>query len=257
MLANERKNKIHEMLKKNGAVTTNDLVKRFGVSIETVRRDLLLMEQENLLKRVHGGAIKVGEMIHLNNLDTRVEENRDKKRELSQIASQFVDEGDIIGVDAGSTAILFAEVLKEKFSSLTVVTHSLDVFDVIGKHRNFNVILCGGHFMKEENSFYGSLVISTIKKLHLKKSFVFPSAVSLKFGVCDYNQELVQIQQKFLECSDEIFFLADSGKFEKNALLKLCDMKQEYTYITDGGLSEELKSIYRENGLKVFCGGTK
>ena len=111
--------------------------------------------------------------------------------------------------------------------------------------------------MKEENSFYGSLVISTIKKLHLKKSFVFPSAVSLKFGVCDYNQELVQIQQKFLECSDEIFFLADSGKFEKNALLKLCDMKQEYTYITDGGLSEELKSIYSENGLKVFCGGTK
>lgn len=257
MLANERQNKIHEMLIKNGAVTTNDLVKKFRVSIETVRRDLLFMEQSKLLKRVHGGAVKAGEMIVLNKLDARVEENRDKKRELSEIAVKFINEGDIIGVDAGSTAILFAEVLKENFSSLTVITHSLDVFEIIGKHRNFNVILCGGHFMKEENSFYGRLALNTIENLHMQKCFVCPSAVSLKFGVCDYNQELVQIQQKFMECSDEVFFLADSGKFEKNALLKLCDMKPEHTFITDGGLSDELKNIYKENQIKVFTGEEK
>ena len=252
MFAKERQDKIYAMLQQNGAVTTLDLVNAFEVSIETIRRDLLYMEQNMLLKRVHGGAVSVGEMIAFHNLGHRVGEHSDLKKELSETAVKFINEGDIIGVDAGSTAILFAEALKCHFSRLTIVTYSTDVFDILCRHQNFDVILCAGHFNKEENAFYGDLVLDLMSRLHMQKTFLFPSAVSLKFGIGDFQQDFCQIQRKLIECSDSVYILADSSKYEKNSLLKLDDMKPEYTYITDRQLSPDLKRIYMENQIRIF-----
>lgn len=253
MFAKERQDKIFALLQQNGAVTTVDLVNAFEVSIETIRRDLLYMEQNMLLKRVHGGAVSVGEMIAFHDLDHRVGEHSDFKKELSEIAVKFIKEGDIVGVDAGSTAILFAEALKRHFSRLTIVTYSTDVFDILSRHQNFDVIVCGGHFNREENAFYGDLVLDMLNRLHMQKSFLFPSAVSLKFGIGDFQQDFCQAQRKLIECSDSIYILADSSKYEKNALLKLDDMKTEYTYITDSRLSPDLKRIYMENNIRIFA----
>lgn len=252
MFAKERQDKIFTMLQQNGAVTTIDLMKTFQVSIETIRRDLLYMEQNMLLKRVHGGAVAVTEMMPFHHLDYRVEENNDLKRILVQNAIPFIKEGDIICIDAGSTAIVFAEVLKEHFSELIVVTHCLDVLDILGKYKNFSVILCGGHFNKRENAFSGDLTLEQYSRLHMQKAFLCPGAVSMNFGICDYRQDLAQIQKKIIECSDSIYILADSSKFEQKALLKISDMKPEFTYITDNQLSLDLKKIYLENQFHII-----
>lgn len=257
MFANERQNLIYELVCKNGAVTTANLVKTFGVSIETIRRDLLSMEQNRMLKRVHGGAIANGKMKHFGTLADRVEENNDLKRELAEAAADFINENDTIAIDSGSTSLVFIKVLQERFSSLTIVTYSLDIFTELCKFKDFKVILCAGHFMKDENTFFGSFVLEALEKIHVQKSFVFTSAVSLKHGICDFNQDLLLLQKKLLSCSDDVFVLADSSKFESTALLKLDEMKNEYTYITDTHLSEELRQIYSENGIRVVAGGIK
>lgn len=88
----------------------------------------------------------------------------------------------------------------------------------------------------------------------MQKAFIFPTAVSIKNGICDYCQELCQVQKKIIASSDEIYVLADSSKFEKNALLKLDDMKQEYVYITDSKLSEEIQRLYAENNINIVTG---
>lgn len=252
MFAKERQDKIYSLLQQNGAVTTLDLVNTFQVSIETIRRDLLYMEQNKQLKRVHGGAVTVSEMLPFHNLDLRNEEHPQEKLALSEIAMQYIHEDDIIGIDAGSTAISLATTLKKHFSRLTVITHSIDVFNILHRHENFTVLLCGGHFMQSENAFYGELALDFISKLHMQKTFLFPASISLKFGLCDYQQELAQMQKKLIECSDSIYVLADSSKFEKTALLKVDDMKPEYTYITDSQLSEEIKKIYLENQIHII-----
>lgn len=257
IFAKERQDQIYKTIKKDGAVTTSNLVERFGVSIETIRRDLLFMEQKGLLIRVHGGAVAHGDMKPFNELKQRNVENSDQKRQLAAKAAEFICEGDVIGIDAGSTAIYFAEALKERFSALTVVTHSLDVFNILCNHEDFSVILCGGHYLKEENAFYGVLALDTLGKLHLKKTFIFPSTISIEFGICDYRNDLYQVQKQLINSSDNIFILADSSKFEKKALLKLDEMKKEYVYITDELLPEELKKIYIENNMKIITGGKK
>ena len=249
MLAKERHDKIYRMIKSNGAVTTSDLVAVFGVSIETIRRDLLCMEQEGLLLRVHGGAVEKGGMKPYLNLDERNKSFSTQKRNLALTATKFISDGDVIGIDAGSTAILFSEALKDKFSNLTVITYSLDVFNILKE--NFNVILCGGYFMIGENYLYGPHTVDMLSKLHIQKAFICPSAISLEHGIFDYQKDAYMIQKQMFKSSDEIFILADSSKFEKKALLKLDDMKTEYNYITDCDLSPDLAKLYNQNNINI------
>lgn len=254
MLAKERQDKIYTMLCRNGAVTTVDLMQQLAVSNETVRRDLLAMEQRGLLTRVHGGAVAKGSMKQFSELQQRNREYSREKSTLSRTAAELVQEGDVIAVDSGSTAIAFAAVLKERFSRLTVVTHSWDVAECLREHRDFRVILCGGEYLKRENAFYGTLTLDTYEKLHFQKAFVFPSAVSLAFGIYDYQSSLYPIQRQLIKGADRVFILADSSKFEKQALLKLDDMRSEYIYVTDDALPEELKRLYQENGIRLITG---
>ncbi len=252
MFAKERQDKIYEIIKNNGAVTTSALVQLFGVSIETVRRDLLEMERHGLLSRVHGGAVAAGDMKPYLNLNERNKEFTEQKRFLALKASEFISDGDIVGIDSGSTAISFSEILKEKFSNLTVITNSLDVFNIL--NNSFFVILCGGYYLPNEKAFYGSLALRMLNNLHMQKAFIFPSAVSLEFGICDYQKDLNQIQEQMIKSSDEVFILADSSKFEKKALLKLDSMKPEYRYITDCNINSELKKLYKEHNINLYIG---
>ncbi len=252
MLAKQRQDKIYEMIRINGAVDVSQLVKLFGVSIETIRKDLLFMENSGMLKRVHGGAIKVNEMKKYEVLRQRNTENIDLKKELSIKAAEFVNEGDFIAIDAGSTAIIFAEVLKQRFNKLTIVTHNKDVFDLLCDYADFNVILCAGHYLKEENTFFGDYAINTLKQLHVQKAFVFPSAISMKHGVFDFQIDLFSVQKELLNCADKIYILADSSKFERTGLLKLCDICENYTFITDNALPAELKKAYINNDIDIY-----
>ena len=255
MFADERQKRIYDMLQASGAVTTAKLVQSFGVSIETIRRDLLTMEQNGRLTRVHGGALAKSTLKPFKELKERNKDFEQQKRELSRKAAEFICDGDVIGIDTGSTAISFGEVLKERFSRLTIVTHSMDLFKMLCDYKDFSVILCAGHYLREENAFYGQFALDTLSRLHIRKSFIFPSAVSLQYGIFDYQSDLIQIQKQLIQSSDEIYILADSSKFEKTALLKLSDINAKHVYITDSSLQKEIATLYRENDIKIHLGG--
>ena len=252
LLANERQYKIQQLLQKNGAVSTSNLVSQLDVSVETIRRDFLAMEQQGLLKRVHGGAVSASSMKSYLELSQRNKEHNDQKRELAAYAIRFVSEGDYIALDTGSTAIFLAEALRDNFSRLTVVTHSLDALEILRENPGISVVLCGGHYMREENSFYGSPTIEAYQRFHCRKSFIFPSAISLEYGIGDFQQDLFLIQKELLTASDQVFILADSSKFEQKAFLKLDEMRKEYCYITDSLLPEDLKKLYLENDIQIY-----
>ena len=254
MFAEERRQLIKNLLEKNGSVSTKELSDSFEVSIETVRRDLLQMEQDGLLSRVHGGAVKLGEMRPFHELSVRVTENSDKKLELCRTAALLIDEGDIIFIDAGSTAVCFSQVLHERFENLTVITHSLDVLNILKNKKGIRIILCGGHFDPVENAFTGPLTSQALSTLNVSKAFIFPSTVSLSQGICDHHKDLFVIQQQAVGAADKIFILADSSKFEHRQLLKIADMSAQYTYVTDSALPESLKQMYLGNHLRIITG---
>ena len=252
MFAKERHTKILEMLKETGSVTTAQLVDACSVSIETIRRDLLILEESGMLQRVHGGAVAMGDMIAFRELPQRMQENVAQKQELCRTAMDFIKNGDTIGVDSGSTAVLFAEALKERFSDLTVITYSLDVFLILNQYKNFRVILCGGDYYPTENCFVGVLALNMLSSLHVQKVFLFPTAVSLQHGIFDHESEVLIMQQTLRRIASQVFVLADSSKFEHTDLLKQEDMLPSYIYVTDSALSATLKAMYLENHIQIF-----
>lgn len=249
LLVNKRHSIIVKSIKENGSVTVTELSKELGVSIETIRRDLLYLERENLLTRVYGGAVSVGEMMPYHELSLRKEENVEEKAELSKTAAETVNDGDVIFIDAGSTPVHFARAVKNK--KITVITCSLDVFNELNGG-NAKVILSGGEYVSSVASFCGALALETFKKLFVNKAYVFPSAISLRHGVCDFSREIYPIQREILERADKIFILATSNKFERNGMLKICDVLPEYTYITDKKLKKEYENLYIENGISII-----
>ena len=255
MFANERMSYICERLKKSGAVRTAQISRELNVSVETVRRDFLALEEENRLVRVHGGAVvPVGSVERLS-LQDRIGVHREEKRVLSEAACDFIREGDIIAIDTGSTAAEFAEVLRLRFNELTVVTHSLDVFERLQGKTGFKIILVGGVFLPEEQAFCGLTALETYKMLHFDKVFIMPAAVSLKNGITACGEVLMTVERQMLDSADEVFVLADSDKFEKTALYRLAPMSTRFTLVTDSWLSEELKALYEENGIRVAVKG--
>ena len=252
MLAKERQEQIQNLLKANGAVTTSDLMERFGVSVETVRRDLLNMERAGSLQRVHGGAVPPGGVTPFRELKSRMQDHVPQKRQLCRTSVSFVEEGDSIAVDAGSTAVIFAEALKERFTRLTVVTYSLDVFDLLKDHRDFQVILCGGVCIPEENMLVGPLAEKMMGMLRVSKAFLFPTAVSVQHGICNHIQACFSMVRALTASADQCYILADSSKFERSDLLKQSDMLPGYIYITDPELPEGMKKMYEENGITVL-----
>ena len=91
----------------------------------------------------------------------------------------------------------------------------------------------------------------------MEKAFIFPWAVSIEFGICDYQDDLLQIQKEMIKNADNVYVLSDSSKFEKKALLKLDDMKNDFYYITDNNLPVGLEKLYRENNINIFKGAKK
>ena len=254
MLASERQRIICEKLNKNGAVTVSELINKLNVSVETVRRDLLNLEKKGLLSRVHGGAIPKTHLKPAGGFAVRKGENRSLKYELSKTAVTLVENGDTIAVDAGTTAIEFAEVLKESFSELTVVTHSLGVFEILSENKNIKTILNGGVFERGERAFFGTLTTDAYERLHVSKAFIFPTAISISGGISDFNFELADVQRQIFKIADRVVILADSSKFEKASLVRLCDVSPEHIYVSDSKLPESIFELYKENNLTVLKG---
>lgn len=235
-----------------GSVSTSQLMEQFSVSIETVRRDLLILEQSGKLQRVHGGAVAAGGMVTFQELNRRKQENVSLKQELCRVAARFVQNGDTIGIDSGSTAVEFAAALKEHLTDLIIVTYSLDVCNLLCQHQNFHVILCGGDFEPAENCFVGPLAMQALSQLHVQKSFIFPTAVSLQHGICDHEPQILPLQQALARAGSSVYILADSSKFEHTDLLKQDDMRTDYIYVTDSSLPAGLKSMYEENLYQII-----
>lgn len=252
MFANERHSRILNLLTLNGSVTTAELVSSLQVSIETVRRDLLYLERNGQLQRVHGGAVVPGSMQPYLDLPHRLEANSSAKEELCRTAALLVENDDIIFIDCGSTAVFFSKAIADRDLRLTVVTHNINVFDILCHKDGVKVILCGGFYDPSEKAFHGQLTLDTLSKIHAHKAFLCPSGICLKNGVWDYNHSLIQIQSKVVAAADKVFFLADSNKFEKSAMLKLCDISPSHTFITDSAFPQHYKQLYSDHGITVI-----
>ncbi|WP_035294155.1 DeoR/GlpR family DNA-binding transcription regulator [Clostridium sp. KNHs214] len=251
MLAQERYDEILDILNREGTVKVSRLTKLFDVSIETVRRDLEYLEKEGQLKRVYGGAVlnKKGE-VQLK-FEKREKEFLEEKKQIAEIATRFIVEGQSIAMDASTTNLEIAKGLKTKFQKLTILTNSLAIANELMYMDNYTVILTGGILKSDEFSLVGDITENYISHFNIDTAFISASGVSLKEGITDYIFDHLQIQKKFIDISQNIIILADSSKFDSVSLLKICDLEEVNVIVTDSNLKENVLQKYLNRGIEV------
>lgn len=252
MFAKERQNAIIDILKKNKSVTVSELCSKFDISAETVRRDLLLLENEGMLQRAHGGAILHKRMTGFATLKERMEENMDMKKELCFTAAKLIENNDIVAIESGSTAIEFAKIISDLSIKITVITNSPDIAECLHNNDNISVFITGGIYDNNERVLFGNITLENIMSLHADKCFVFPSAISLEYGAFAADDMLCGISKAYIKISENTFFLCDSSKFETASFVKISDIKNGKTIVTDSMLKNEIKKKYIENGVKII-----
>ena len=234
MTTGERYDIIMNELARQGYVSCDSAAARCGVSGETIRRDLKALEEMGKLSRVRGGATLADSFSvpDFPPLDVRLELHKNTKIEAANIAADLIEEGDTIGLDSGSTANPFAEILAGRFEKLTVVT--------------------GGCYLSGERIISGFMAEHGLGRFHVGKSFIFPSSFSVTHGIGMFKPEFYPLERALMSISEKKIFVGDSSKFGVVAPIRLCDAGEADIIVSDSGLDEKTADEFRAEGVNVI-----
>lgn len=257
MLAQQRHTLILELLSQNGMVHTADLVRQMDVSSETVRKDLDYLEQEGRLVRVHGGAMPVTDIkepvstSQYVSFQVRNTQHMEQKRAITLAAASMVKENQVIALDYGSTSQMMAMTLKEQFKSLTVITNSIQNAMILSECPDYTIILTGGILNKEEYTLVNDFT-PLLEHLHIDILFMTLSGVDPAIGCTDLHFSEARTQNQMRQAASRTVVMADSSKFGKASLVKICAVQDVDAIITDGGLTDSMASAIRRTGTELI-----
>ena len=240
MFTEERYNIILQELKAKGIISVNDLVKMLNASESTVRRDLNALDSEGLLKKIHGGAIQIGESASKHDYKVNIREslNLDEKNEIAKKAASLIESGDVIYLDAGTTTENLINFIEA--DDITVVTNGI-VHAKKLLEKGIKTFILGGEVKAITEAIVGSTAVEDLKKYNFTKGFFGTNGVSNKSGYTtpDINEAMVKSQA--MKMCTESFVLADRSKLE------------EVSFITFGEIADATLIIRKINGdTKIY-----
>ncbi len=253
MFAQQRHQAILERLQEEKAIKASELMERFNVSFETVRRDLEHLEKAGRLRRVHGGAV-LSRLDYTKELPLNMREGAyvEEKREVARIAARFVNEGMSIAMDASTTNHHLARLLKNQITRLTVITNSLAIAQELSDVPGYRIILPGGVLHNEEQSMIGELAEQFTAMFHADLFFMSISGATLEEGLTDYGIGEVQVKKVMLQNAKRTIALADSSKLGAVSLLKVCGADEVECLITDSAVEPEFAESFKSKGIEVI-----
>ncbi|MDR7079913.1 DeoR/GlpR family transcriptional regulator of sugar metabolism [Neobacillus niacini] len=254
MLQEQRHQMIGSFLKQQKAVKASELATLLDVSIDTVRRDLEVLEKQGIVKRVHGGAILIKNNDNVLNklFNEREAKNLEKKQEVASLAIELIEEGQAIALNGGTTTIEIAKVLVEKFKRLTIITNDLRILSILGENKNFNVILTGGFFNPEEYTLYGKQCEEVLSNFNIDIAFITVNALSLDYGLTDFRMHEVGVIQTIISRTKYKVVVADSSKFETSSYINICPLKDIDLIVTDSSLPSNMVEEYSKHDIRIL-----
>jgi DeoR/GlpR family transcriptional regulator of sugar metabolism len=249
MLAAERWHKIVQLVNDRGSMRVAELSELFGVTEETIRRDLDKLESDGKLMRSHGGAVSVKEAQAEIPFLERETTHADLKRAIAKEAVAYIREHDRIILDASSTAWYMAQALPD--IPLTVLTNSMKVAMELSVKEKVQVISTGGILSPRSLSYIGPLAERSLDQYHVDKAFLSCKGVHLQRGISESNELQALIKAKMIDVSDETFVLADNSKFGQQSFAQVAGWERIRHVVTDAGADGDTVDELRKLGVGV------
>lgn len=246
----ERKDKILKMLADDTVVKAGILAKKFNVSMETIRRDLNELEEEKLIRRVHGGAVLYTEYGVEPNYSYRIAANYEDKINIALKASEMVKDGDSIIVDIGTTTLEMVKFLKNR-KNLTVITNSMKIAMELMDEKEITVIFIGGKVRFGDGSTSGFWAEEMVANFHADKLFLGVGAIMAEYGVMDYHIEETNLRRCYIKSAEQVIALADYSKFGLKALNQVCKIEDLDYIITDEKTDKKILREIKEKGVQI------
>jgi DeoR/GlpR family transcriptional regulator of sugar metabolism len=253
VFASERQREIARIVEEDGRARVTELAGRFGVSAVTIRKDLVVLEQEGRVVRAHGGAIAPPGGRPELAFDIRVRLQRDEKSRMGAAAAARIGDGESIVLDASTSALYVARHLKERVAwhGLTVVTNSIRIASELAGHPGITVLMLGGRVRWEALSVVGPLGDGVFRRVNVQKAFLGAAAFTLEAGLSDAMEEEAQIKRAMVSAAREVYAVVDHTKWGRVASTTFCRTDALTGVFTDGEAPADMVAALREAGVEV------
>jgi len=241
----------------HGRVDAEWLSQQLQVNSSTIRRDLERLEQQNLLRRVHGGAVSVDMLAYSSyaygltfqeNMSRQIEE----KTQIAREAMRLIVPGDTIALSPGTTTTHLARAIRHaQIQPLTVVTNAVNIAMELTGVQGITLTLTGGLLLPDFFALVGPLAEQSLNQMYVAKAFLGVTGVSLEYGLTGPNQLEGLTHRLTIQRAQQTIVLADHSKLERVALHSIAPITSLHTLITDSAAPTEVLAKLKELGIEV------
>jgi DeoR/GlpR family transcriptional regulator of sugar metabolism len=248
MFAEERRAVILNMVNQEGRVTAKDLADQFQLSVDSIRRDLTIMEEQGLLKKTHGGAIPIGPVRQIPvPRSVRYGEGTPHEQAIAKLAASYILEGHTISL--GSAAIHYYMVRYLPSFPFTVITNSLTIAHALLERENVETYILGGK-VKPSGNVTDALANEFIRQFSIDLCFLTGGGVSVN-GISTTTPEVALIARTTSQIAKRTILLAPHPKLGTDAFVRSGPLHNVELLITDEETSEEAINAFKQAGITV------
>lgn len=253
LLTQERRREILGVLERNGRVTVDELVKKFGVSAVTARSDLDALSDSGELIRSHGGGIKPLTAAPEHPLKEREAMRHEEKVRIAQAAQRLIHPHQTVTLCTGSTcAELAAQIKKNGPSNVTVITYALNVASILADVPNISLVMLGGFLRHPSTAFVGPHAEQMMRSLHADHCFVGAVGIDANVGLTTLDIMEAQLNRIMIQAATEVTVLGDSSKFGRRSLSLISDFAPVTRLITDAAAPTSDVDSMRHRGVEII-----
>ena len=239
-----------ETLRRDERVLVGPLAERFGVSEETIRRDLANLEQLGLAVKCYGGAT-LADSRNAPPFKVRKKLNVEEKKTAAALVAQMIDDGDFLMLDDSSTSYFVLRALHGK-KGLTIVTNSIEIIlELSSLHESWKLISTGGHLDQDVFAFFGRQAEDMIRSFHVDKAIISCTGIDMSGQFTEAGIENANIKQAMMASARETILAMDSHKFDKTAFISVGDLRQISAVVTDADPGPQWREFLAEQNVRL------
>lgn len=250
MNTTERRHEIVQLALADGRVDVPELARRFAVSDVTIRADLKLLNDRGILVRTRGGALASNRVLRELSLAEKASEGAGIKRKLAERACDFIQSGDSLILDSGTTTAEIAKQL-DRFERLSVMTNGLNVAQILATMSGVEVMITGGTLRKKSQSFFGRHAEESLSRYHFDKLILGVDGFDLNAGITTHFEHEAVLNRRMCEAAKRIIVVTDSSKFDRAGLHKIRGFGEIDVLVTDAGIPDKFANALENCGVRL------